>query len=163
MEILLAVGLGAVLTLVVGQLTEWKVRRGDERSAEALEAGTRMVVGTSAQLLEQAGRLLTAAAGEKRAAELVPQMVEALNLNTKSLSAVEQALHQLVLQTYRSPAKRERETQVGEEPLATTFGARMLVTTRLESGEEGFVDEATGKPMPSEPRSARALAATDPT
>ena len=92
-------------------------------------------------------------------------IVEAMNLNTKSLSLVESALNQLVLRQVGFQDRTERQKMVGEETPPTRVGNRIVVgaapTTRTPSGAEGFVDETTGEVKPLEPKTPRELAATE--
>lgn len=93
-------------------------------------------------------------------------IVEAMNLNTKSLSLVESALNQLVLrQVGFNDRTSERQRMVGEEMPPTRVGNRLVVrptpTTRTPAGAEGFVDETSGEVKPLEERTPRDLAATE--
>lgn len=104
----------------------------------------------------------TAASNETK----ILALIEATNLNTKSLDLVEKALNQMVLRYSTGIVDRtnERKTQVGEERIANrTILSRPTPTTTTADGREGFVDATTGKVEPVAPKTPRELAATEPT
>lgn len=108
----------------------------------------------------------TADSMAKKNDERTLQIIEAINLNTKSLSMVESALNQLVLrQVGFNDRTSERQRMVGEEMPPTRVGNRLVVrptpTTRTPAGAEGFVDETSGEVKPLEERTPRDLAATE--
>lgn len=114
-------------------------------------------------------KLLDAVLSERALTEKIPAVIEATNLNTKSLDLLEKAVNQLILRSDRFVDRTtHRQTMVGEEATETRVGNRVVIgapspTTRTESGEEGFVDATTGKVVPVAPPTPREIAAMPPT
>lgn len=104
---------------------------------------------------------------ERKFPDLMAKLIEASNANTKAVDLMEHTLNQLVLRQVGFQDRATRQYQTGERPEPVTVGNRTVLkpgpTTRMESGEEGFVDETSGKVEPLHEPTPRELAATPPT
>lgn len=160
MDLVLAVPITATaMTLLVWVVLNFS-RSVTKEAREQRNADFESLARRYESIIERSTRDVALAEMVKQVKQKNLELIEATNLNTKSLDSLEQQVKQLILRTIQAQDRfvdrtRSRDqTQVGEEGLRH-FGNMSVVGSRREPEREpeGFVDEeAIEKARPLSPR-----------